>query len=880
MRKIFYCLFIMVFVSIWNGRIVTGNPNISDEEKWFDTYYQYHIPVTLEVKEPGWQCVPITESQITSAINKLEELQFNSQWFAYNQLKIIEIDNDGKAIGLIPTAGFYLIPVSEELIKEKLTSDGQEIEIPIEKETYYLARYKSESGGESPLRNYAASSYQPPLLPQKLTTHECLLISDVRPLVIRDKYAWATDVKEISLKKVKIVFLADIKEPGKKKWMLYYQPMSGQSLSIPQLRHFEIPARSANIKQIEFAEKYIGKTKYSLGSNDYFNTWFAETTVKLTPNTPVPAKSSQSIEIACAKNELQSFQIIINPKKSFEFRGIDITDLENGDNKIPSENISVYAIDYVTIRKKSEFTPTPFLGEIGDPLVSLSSKKLSPVDGNSALWITVRTHKDTPAGIYKGWFTIQADGTSISMTIPLTLTVYDFDLPEFSTLQSNLGGQFFLKGSGKTLFDFHGLKTKEELKKLTRKYYDVMAINKFYPKSVVLYSEIGMNWSPPPEGYNVDKPGNYFKLSGWDFTEFNKELEHYINNLKVNSVCLTHTNPRVSNMFKDLPSTELKEFNRDPPHVAMAWQTFRECTFVEWGKRQGERPNVIEITQGQFDHLVLDYYRTIARNLEEHGWLDYFYILIDETSDVERILHLLRLLKSDPLTARLKVVACIQSFEYFQHKEKPDDKKYAFNGLLTYMPQIDETYNRWEKYYFTDYDIIPERNKLWCYIVGGSRLSIDAPGINNRVIGLDLFNRGAGGFHISDTIWWDEKGEAQNPWDDPSTRWGNGVYAYFYPPKKDGPSEEPDYTIIPSLRVMTYRESVDDYEYARILEDLIMEGEEEGIDVSEGRVVFKDVERFFYNSVHWSQNDAWYLELRRKMAKIIIDLRNNLAFKK
>ncbi len=42
-------------------------------------------------------------------------------------------------------------------------------------------------------------------------------------------------------------------------------------------------------------------------------------------------------------------------------------------------------------------------------------------------------------------------------------------------------------------------------------------------------------------------------------------------------------------------------------------------------------------------------------------------------------------------------------------------------------------------------------------------------------------------------------------------------------PRKDGPAKKPDWTIVPSLRIMTYREGVDDFEYARILEDLIKE---------------------------------------------------------
>ena len=359
------------------------------------------------------------------------------------------------------------------------------------------------------------------------------------------------------------------------------------------------------------------------------------------------------------------------------------------------------------------------------------------------------------------------------MTVPVSLTVYDFALPEYSTFQTHMGGQFFVIPcceDGKNLLQYHGMKTKEELKKLTRKYYDIMSINKFYPKSVALYSEIGMNWSPPPQGYNVDAPGNYFKLYDWDFTEFNSELKHYIDELKVNSVCLTHTNPSVSNMFKHLPGTELEQFTPSTPHVTMAWQRFRELTFVAYGKKEGDAyyDETIEISVEEFDRLTLDYYRTIAENLDKHGWLDKFYILFDETSNVKRTLHFLRLLKSDPLTAQLRVVGCIQGLEYFHYKEKPEDEDYAFKGLLTYMPQNDENYNRWEKYFFTDYDIAPDRDKLWNYAVKTSRLAIDVPGINNRMIALDIFNRGGSGLSVWDTIFWGSIYEHHpNPWEDP-----------------------------------------------------------------------------------------------------------------
>jgi len=570
---------------------------------------------------------------------------------------------------------------------------------------------------------------------------------------------------------------------------------------------------------------------------------------------------------------------VIAPKRSLRFKGVKASHLKFGKDKIPAENIDLRTIDYVPIYQPSYITPATYLGMMGDPLVEMKPAQISNMDGNYALLVTVRVPPGIAAGTYKGTLEIEINS---KVRIPFNVKVYDFELPEYSTFQSGMGGQYLMKrgrAGGRLFADYHGVKTKTDLKKLARKYYDVMAMNKFYPKTVVLYSEIGMNWSPPPQGYNVDAPGNYFKLYDWDFTEFNRDLEHYIDDLKVNSVCLTHTNPRVSNMFKHLPGAQLEEFSPSTPHVTMAWQTFREHTFVVWGKREGDAyyDETIEVTQKQWDRLVLDYYRAMAANLDRHGWLDKFYICVDETTDVKRLLHLLRLLKSDPLTARIKVIACMQGLEYFHYKEQPD-QDYAFKDLLTYMPQNDEQYNRWEKYFFTDYDIKPDRDKLWNYGVGTSRLVIDTPGINNRMTALDIFNRGGSGFFVWDTIIYGPGGRASadNPWIDPYCNWGNGAVSYFYPPLKNGFPDKPDFTVIPSLRIMTFRESVDDFEYATILEDLIAAAERQGLDSSEGKAIINDIARFFYSSVHWSQNDAWYLGLRQRMAEAIVNLKRRL----
>jgi hypothetical protein len=390
-------------------------------------------------------------------------------------------------------------------------------------------------------------------------------------------------------------------------------------------------------------------------------------------------------------------------------------------------------------------------------------------------------------------------------------------------------------------------------------------------------------WDPPPHGYNVDQPGNFFTFRDWDFTAFNATLGHYIDELKLNTLVLVHSNPLAANLFKHLPGKPLEEWCASPPHVTLAWQFFRECTFVAWGKRDGDPQGnrSIEISQQQFDRLLLDFYRAVAGNLEKRGWLDRVFIWIDETHDEPRLLHLLRLLKSDPLTARIRVAVCIQGLTYFNFKEQPGADRYAYHGLLdVYMPQIDENYHRFEDYFMTDYGLVPDRRNLFFYAVETTRMPIDTPGINNRVIGMDVFRRGGGGYFVWETLWWDhEYASARNPWDDPGTVWGNGMTAYFYPPRRTGPSPEPDYTLVPSLRMETYRESADDYEYALLLETLTREAEARGRDVSVAQALLGEIDRFFYNSVHWSQNDAWFLSLMQRIAHAIVDLNAALARK-
>ena len=865
-------------------------------DEWLDTFYQYRIPIVADAMQPGRQQVPVTPEQLTEAINRTEEMAFQPLFFDYNHLEIVQVDPAGHVLAERPDAGFHLITEGPELIDPERIGTQDTVEVPVEDGAYYLLRYSAEGAGIAPshrfrpifpighkLREYAYYvSHEPRMLPKALTDREQLILTDGTPMKLDLGGRWIKGLKAISLKRASIAFLADIDRPGRTYWMAYYQPNNGHHLTVPKLRCSAIPSQAMRIQQIGTAEKHLGDTRYRLLSHKRFTAWFAETSVKLTPDTPVPEESRPAIRITAAANEAQSFQLVLRPSGSFRFRDIQASALTGDRSSIDADHVSFYQVNYIPIVEPSYISPVRYTGMMADPLTEVTAAQVSPGEGNFALLVTVRVPADTPAGLYHGALRLTLD-RSEAVDIPLDLEVYDFELPEFSPFRTSFGAPI-VKATypgEKTVADYHGISDKQDIRKLAHAYYDVMAANKFTPKSVHMFSEIGMSWTPPPDGFNADTPDNYFRLHDWDFSKLNQDLQHYIDELKVNAVGLVHTNPSVITMFKHLPGKPLDEYERRPPHVSMAWQFFQEATHVGYDKR--EEDTYQEITRDQFNHLVLDFYRALAKNLNSHGWLDYAYIMVDETAyrGYGVYLDFIRLLKSDPLTAHIKFAWCIQGPNAFNHKEDPDDEEYAFNNLLDiYVPETNENNHYWEKYYFTDYDVQPSRDKLWNYVTYTTRSAIDTPGVNNRATALEVFNNGGGGFLNWGSFIWDSRVHAEmhtdNPWQSPYTRWSNGALSYFYPPRKDGPTEEPDFTIVPSLRIMTYREGVDDYEYAYMLEQLIQDAEAEGVDTSQARSVLADIERFFFSTVHWSQNDAWYLDLRDRMARQIGHLRKML----
>ena len=129
--------------------------------------------------------------------------------------------------------------------------------LPVEPFQYHLLRYTSEGGGSSPavgyepvfpigskLRQYGLHiSYESRLLQQAETEQNTLLFPDADTITLSFDKRYITNTKNVSLQKVKIALLANLKNTGTHRFMIYYQPMCSHYLMVPKLYRAETPEK-------------------------------------------------------------------------------------------------------------------------------------------------------------------------------------------------------------------------------------------------------------------------------------------------------------------------------------------------------------------------------------------------------------------------------------------------------------------------------------------------------------------------------------------------------------------------------------------------------------------------------------------------------------
>jgi len=215
---------------------------------------------------------------------------------------------------------------------------------------------------------------------------------------------------------------------------------------------------------------------------------------------------ASAAEIKAARNEVESFQLVVAaPKENISVVEVGISDLAGpADSKIPKDNVRLFREEYVRVRMSSpraELPPglypdplVPFVDpETGKPIEPLNQSRARwgeavktagydmyavPFDvfkgQNQALWVDVHVPKDVPAGDYSGVLTVRARG-AISEQTGITVTVWDFTLPDGPTHRNHFGG------FGNVARSFNVDRGSERFKQIEMRYCRAMAEHRINP---------------------------------------------------------------------------------------------------------------------------------------------------------------------------------------------------------------------------------------------------------------------------------------------------------------------------------------------------------------------------------------------------------------
>ncbi len=203
--------------------------------------------------------------------------------------------------------------------------------------------------------------------------------------------------------------------------------------------------------------------------------WWAEGAYKVMKDDPVPSAASASVRIAAARNEFEPFLLVLRPEKTLE------TSASRRDRLSTSKGGTIGAAEHhrlsCRICEGDDADGRPRQGRAGGPILCrpMTGRSRRAAGENHPLWITVRVPKDAAPGLYKGGVELRAEGWSC--VVPVELRVWDFTLPDTSSVRSSFG---LPTGDIKA---YHNLETREELEKVVDLYYQNMRDHRVAPTS-------------------------------------------------------------------------------------------------------------------------------------------------------------------------------------------------------------------------------------------------------------------------------------------------------------------------------------------------------------------------------------------------------------
>lgn len=734
---------------------------------------------------------------------------------------------------------------------------------------------------------------------------------------------------------------------------------------------------SLSAQQVDPYHTSTGGFGYPVSSSPSATVWWAEGTYKIMQDMPAPAGKAKAVSIAGAKNEWESFQIIVNPARTLSKVKVTVSDLASKKGKVPSSNVTVRKVEYVEVKH-----PTDSYGKAGlwpDPLPAYKAPEDLPSGRNHPFWFTVKVPKDTPAGVYTGKVQLSsADGWKEE--VPVSLEVWDFTLPDTPTMRSGFG---FDVGPVMSYDNLTTPQQRQEAFDMCMKAFSDHRMSPYNPFALtpIRDSVSGIPWDGgifdpvQPHGgkyslkvvdnsYTTNPEATMFELvpvsggkphtlSWWSRSD--KDAQTFVVGVKCydgEGKLLAFENrfsafecgkewKSFSYDLKTLPEEAAKvSIHLYPSKKMSSGNALGTVWFDDLVLSSGEggknllKDGDFEVDPDKID-ISLDFSDFIpaARKYfgDEYGFNAFRLILkglgsgtfyernpgviagfVQGTEEYDRLMRRYLMQMQDALED-----AGVLGKEYIYWFDEPGDNDYEFvretNSMIKeYAPKIttfltehlpghdvsdvtDISCSIWNNIDHEKAKKIQDRgNEYWTYLCTGPKspwitLFIDHDAINMRMWSWGSYVHGLSGLLIWHTDYWNSpeatpEGMLQNPWENAMSYvtsygtvqgqqsfWGNGDGRLFYPENRRVGEDKTPYLgeFVPSYRVELLRDGIEDYEYFKILENLVARKPGKG---AAARRMLNVPTTIYADEQHYNKDPQAILGYRRKLAAAIVKL--------
>jgi len=518
------------------------------------------------------------------------------------------------------------------------------------------------------------------------------------------------------------------------------------------------------------------------GSSMEVGVWWASSGWKIARERGLPAAQGESLLIRAARNEVEAAQLVLRPERDLHDVRLDWGDLEGpGGAGIPLENMEVLRVAYVPVTR-----PTDATGAAGlwpDPLPPVREALHLEAGVNQPLWVRVKVPRATPAGVYRGQIRVRAKG--VGAIAPITVEVYDFDLPDRMTCQTAFG---FSPGN---VWRYQHLTEEADKRAVLDLYLANYAAHHISPYDPAPLDRPDVSWPDVPADLT---PGQRL-TPRIDWTRWDRAMSRALDDLHFNTFRLS------------IPG--------------MGGGTFHS-------RREPELLGYGEDTAA-YEALFTGYVQAVQKHLRRRGWLDEAFVYwFDEPDpkDYEFVMNGFRkLAKAGPEITRMLTEQVEEDLIGGPNLWCPVSPNYQLEESAARRAAAGE--------------------RFWWYVCTGPKapyctLFIDHPATELRVWLWQTWKRRIDGILVWQTNYW-TSGAAypdrpQNPYEDPmgwvsgysaaaGTRraWGNGDGRFVYPPlAAAGVADEPVLDgPVDSIRWEMLRDGIEDYEYLVMLQSLL-----------------------------------------------------------